>query len=89
MWIWSELFQVQDSQIESTLIDLCEIWLGECLRCKLRDDQERLTRALIRLVPLLALGFKSTSLSDGIYMWVQAMRYDLLFVVCFFLVSAF
>ena len=25
--------------IDSTLVDLCEIWMEGCLRCKLRDDQ--------------------------------------------------
>ena len=40
------------------------------------------------LVPLLALGSKSTSLRAGIHMWVQAVRYNLLSFGCFFLVSA-
>ena len=30
-------FQVEDDLIESTLVDLCEIWYGDCLVCKLRD----------------------------------------------------
>ena len=33
------LLQVRDDLIGSTLVDLCKIWLGDCLRCKLRDDQ--------------------------------------------------
>ena len=33
------LFQVQDNLIGSSLVDLFEIWLGDCLRCKLQDDQ--------------------------------------------------
>ena len=33
------LFQVGDNLIGSTLINFCEIWLGDCLRCKFRDDQ--------------------------------------------------
>ena len=32
---------------------------------------------MVLLAPLLALGSKSTSLSAGIYMWLQAVRYDL------------
>ena len=32
------------------------------------NDQQRLTRALVLLVPLLALGSMSTSLSAGIHM---------------------
>ena len=58
---------------------LCEIWLGSSLRCKLRDDQERLTRALVLLAPLLPLDSKSTSLSTGIHMWVQAVPYNLVY----------
>ena len=61
----------------STLVDLCEIWFGVSLGCKLGDDQQRLTRALVLLAPLLALGSKSTSLSPGIHLWVQTVRYDL------------
>ena len=37
----------------------------------------KLSRALVLLAPLLALGSKSTSLSAGIHMWAQAARYDL------------
>ena len=37
----------------------------------------KLSRVLVLLAPLLALGSKSTSLSAGIHMWVQAVRYDL------------
>ena len=59
------------------MVDLCEIWLGYFLRCKFGDDWWRLTRALVLLVPLLAPGSASTSLSAGIHMWVQAVRYDL------------
>ena len=75
-----------DPYVSQGLVDLCEIWLGGCLRWKLRDDQYRLTRALVLLVPLLALGFKSTSLSAGIHMWVQAVWHNLLSFGCFFLV---
>ena len=35
-------------------------------------------RALVLLVPLLTLDYKSTSLGAGIHMWVHATRYDLL-----------
>ena len=68
MEIWSDFFEAQDDLIGSTLVVLCEIWLGDCLRCKLQDGQLRLTRVLILLVPPLALGSKSTSLSGGIHM---------------------
>ena len=37
--IWSEFFQVWQDLIGSTLVDLCQIWLGSSLGCKLRDDQ--------------------------------------------------
>ena len=43
-------------------------WVGRLFKIKLRDDQQRLTRALVLLVPLLARGSKSTSLSAGIHM---------------------
>ena len=76
--IWSEFSQVWDDLIGSTLVDLCEIWLGSSLTCKLRDNQERFTRTLVLLAPLLGTGFKSTSLSVGIHMWVQAVWYNLL-----------
>ena len=56
---------------------MCEICLGGSLVCKLGDDQWRLTKASVLLASLLALGSKSTSLSAGIYMWVQAVRFDL------------
>ena len=68
MGIWSDFLQVPDDLIGSTLVDLCKICLGECLRSKLQDDQYGLTRALVLLVPLLALGAKSTSLNAGIHM---------------------
>ena len=61
------------------------VYLGWCvwdsvwgsLGCKLRHNQSRLTRASVLLAPLLALAFKSTSLSSGIHVWVQAVQYDL------------
>ena len=37
--IWKDFFQVRDDLIESTLVDLCQIWFGGSLGCKLRDDQ--------------------------------------------------
>ena len=33
--IWLDFLQVEDGLIGSTLVDLCEILLGDCLRCKL------------------------------------------------------
>ena len=33
------LFQVRDDPIGSTLVDLCEIWFGGSVGCKLQDDQ--------------------------------------------------
>ena len=56
-------FQVPDDLIGSTLVHLSEIRFGGTLGCKLRDDQLRLTTALVLFAPLLALGSKSTSLS--------------------------
>ena len=32
---FGHFFQVQDSLIWPILVDLCEIWLGDCLRWKL------------------------------------------------------
>ena len=61
----------------STLVDLCEIRFRGSLGCKLRDDQERLTRVSVKLAPLLAPGSKFTSLNAGIHMWVQAVWYGL------------
>ena len=37
--MWSYFLQVRNDLIGSTLVDLCEIWLGDCLGCKLQDDQ--------------------------------------------------
>ena len=68
MEIWSDVFQVEDDLIWSTLIDLREIRFGGSLGCKLQDDQESITRA--------SVGSKSTSLSAGIPMGVQTLRYD-------------
>ena len=34
-----KFFQVRDNLIRSALVNLCEIWLGDSFRCKLRDDQ--------------------------------------------------
>ena len=47
-----------------------------------------MTRALVLLVPLLALGSKSNSLSTVIHTWIQAVQYVLLSFECFFLLSA-
>ena len=60
-----------------TLVDFYGIRFGGSLGCKLGDDHQRLTRASVLLVLLLALDSKSTSRSAGIHMWVQAVRYDL------------
>ena len=68
MEIWSDFYQFQEYLIGSTLVDLCEIWLGESLRCRLYDNQQRVTRASVLLAPLLAVGSKSISLSAGIHM---------------------
>ena len=35
----ARLFQISDRLIGSTLVDLCEIWLRDCLRCKLQGNQ--------------------------------------------------
>ena len=35
----SYFLQVRNDLIGSTLVDLCEIWLGDCLGGKLRDNQ--------------------------------------------------
>ena len=75
--IWSDFFQVRDILIGSTLVNLCEIWLGSSWRGKLWDNQERLTRTLVLLAPLLALGSKSTSVSSGIQLCVEAVWYDM------------
>ena len=40
---------------------------------------KRVTRALVLLVPLLALDSRSTSLSAGIHVWIQAVWYDFLY----------
>ena len=37
--IWSDFLKIRDNLIGSTLVAFCEIWLGDCLRCKFRDDQ--------------------------------------------------
>ena len=36
---WSDFLQVRDGVIGPTLVDLCEVWLGGSLGCKLRDDK--------------------------------------------------
>ena len=64
------------------------MWLGDCLKCNVPDDQKRFTRPLILLVPLSALASRSTSPNAGMYMWVQAVWCNLLSVGYFFLVSA-
>ena len=69
---------MRDDLIGFTKADLLKSLLEDCFRGKLRDDQKRLTRALVPLVPLLALGSKSTSLSGGFS-----------FVSCFLLCSFF
>ena len=71
--------------MESILVDMCEIWLGGSLWCKLQDDQWRLTRASVLLAPVLVLDWKTTSLSYGIHMWVKAVRHDLFSSVIFLL----
>ena len=78
-------FQVWDDLIESILVDLCEIWLGDSLWCKLQGDQWRLTRASVLLAPLLALDWKTTSLSYGIHMWVKAVGHDVFSSMVFLL----
>ena len=76
MEIRSDIFQIRDDLIGSTLVDLCEIRFAGSSGCKLRDDQQRLTRAWVLFVPLLGLASESTSLSAGIHMRVQAVWYD-------------
>ena len=61
------------------------VYLGWCvwgsvwgsLEIELRDNQSRLTRASVLLARLLALSSKSTSLSTGNHVWVQAVQHDL------------
>ena len=66
MGIWLISFQVRDDLIGFTRVDLFKTLLEGCFRGKLlQDDQYRLTRASVILVPLLALGSKSSSLSAG------------------------
>ena len=36
---WDSVRQIGDNLIGSTLVELCEIWLGGSLGCKLQDDQ--------------------------------------------------
>ena len=43
------VFKFQESLIGSALVVLCEIFLGDYLRCKLQDDQSRLPKSLINL----------------------------------------
>ena len=62
------LFSSSRRSVGSTFVDLCEILFGGSLGSKLQDDQQRFTRTSVLLAPLLALGFKSTSLSAGIHM---------------------
>ena len=76
-------FQIRDDLAGSTLVDLFEILLESSLWCKVQDDQYRLTRAFVLLAPLLALGSKCTSLSSGIHIWAQVLRYDLFSSVVF------
>ena len=52
MWLVS--FQVEDNFRGSTKVDLYEILLKGCLRSKLGDDQERLTRDLVLPFAILA-----------------------------------
>ena len=52
MWLVS--FQVEDNFRGSTKVDLYEILLKSCLRGKLGDDQERLTRDLVLPFAILA-----------------------------------
>ena len=54
--------QVRDDLIGFTKVDLLKTLLEDCFRAKLRGDYERVTRALVLLIPLLTLGSKSTSL---------------------------
>ena len=65
MGIWLISFQVRDDLIRFTKGDLFKTLLGDFFRGKVRDDQLRLTRVSVLLVPLIALGSKSTSLSAG------------------------
>ena len=44
---------------------------------------KRLNSLLVLMVPLLALSSKPTSLSAGIYMWIQAVWYNFLSFQCF------
>ena len=85
MEIWQEFSQVRDDLIGSILVDLCEIWLGGSVGCKLPDDEQRLTRASVLLAAVSVLRSNSTSLSAGIHMWVQAVQYDLFSSVVFLL----
>ena len=66
MGIWLVSFQVRDDLIGFTKVDLFKTLLKDYFRGKLRDDQYRLNRALILLVPVLPLGAKSTCLNAGL-----------------------
>ena len=59
-------FQVQDDLIGSTKVNLYELALKDCFRDKLGEDQSRLARASVLLVPVSALGSRFTSLSAGL-----------------------
>ena len=83
MEIWSEYFELLDDMIGCNLVDLFWIWFAGSLWCKLQDDQWRFAMASVLLPPLLGPGSKSTSLSAGIHMWVQVLRY--VFFLQFFL----
>ena len=65
METWLIFFEIGDDLIGLTKVDLFKTLLKECIRGKLQDDPCRITRALGLLVPLLALGSISTSLSAG------------------------
>ena len=70
-----------------TKVHLFENLLKDCLRGKLQDDQERITRALVLPLPLLALGSKSISLGAGFsFVSPGCMIYNL-FSVMFFLLG--
>ena len=73
--------------IGSTKVDLCKIMLKDCFRGKLRDGQQWLTRALVLLVALLALGSISTSLSAKFSFVSPGCTIQLVF--CFVLSSWF
>ena len=71
-----DFFQVRDNLIGSTLVDLCEIQFRGSLKWKLCNDHWRLTNASVLLSSSVSTGSRSTSLSTGIHIWIQAAQHN-------------